>query len=86
MKRSALILSIFLSILAFTSFYYVSFGQISGSEALKTSTYDLSDFKKIKLSHAIELEVVQGDRFEVEVTHNENLEECYNLLEKGGDW
>ena len=59
-------------------------GVIRGSENLDTKTFDFSDFSRVEIGYAFEVEIVQSDVFSVSVTADDNLFE-YILVEKNGD-
>jgi len=62
-----------------------SFGNrgIKGSGDMETRSFDLSDFDKITLGGAFDVEIIQGDRQEVTVTIDDNLWDILELKVKG---
>jgi len=59
-------------------------GAIKGSGNLKTETHDFTDFTRVDVSSAFEVEVIQSSSYSVEVTVDDNLLK-YVDVSKGGE-
>ena len=72
-----LIIGLIMSLL-FTSCHYKVevdevFSSMEGSENIISETRNVSDFDKIKVSQAIQVEIIQANTFDVEVEVNDNI-------------
>ena len=83
MKNNLLLFASTLTFLLFTSYSCISFASVKGSDSIVKSSFDISDFNGIDLSHAISAQIVQAVEYKVIVNHNDNLKE-FLVIEKSG--
>lgn len=83
MKNNLLLFASTLTFLLFTSYSCISFAGIKGSDSIVKSSFDISDFNGIDVSHAISVQIVQADEYKVNVNHNDNLKE-FLVIGKSG--
>ena len=83
MKNNLLLFASTLTFLLFTSYSCISFAGIKGSDSIVKSSFDISDFNGIDVSHAISVQIVQADEYKVIVNHNDNLKE-FLVIGKSG--
>ncbi len=59
------------------------FGEIIGSGNLETREFDYSDFTRVEVGSAFEVEVVQSDSFRISVTADDNLFDYLDVSKSG---
>jgi len=59
------------------------FGSITGSGNLKTQEFNYSDFTRVEVGNAFEVEVVQSDSFNITITADDNISDYINVSKSG---
>jgi hypothetical protein len=57
--------------------------ELFGSADLETRDYDFSDFRRLSVSHAFQLDISRDDDYRVSATLNENLFEYFDISQSG---
>jgi hypothetical protein len=59
------------------------FGFITGSGNLETREFNYSDFTRVEVGNAFEVEVIQSDSFSITITSDDNIFEYLNVAKSG---
>ena len=59
------------------------FGSITGSGNLETQEFNYSDFTRVEVGNALEVEVIQSGSFSITITTDDNISEYLNVSKSG---
>jgi len=84
MNKAKYLIAVLMVIVLSLACLIACMGVVRGSGKLETKEYDYSGFTSVEIGYAFEVEVIQSDSFNVEITADDNLFE-YIQVDKRGD-